>query len=353
MINIGIIGTGFGAKIHIPSFKKAKGARVLGLASGTFKKTEEVARINKIPLVFKSWQELARCPKIDAVSITAPPPLHAPIALEAIRNGKHVFCEKPLAMNVREAQKMLEAAKRAKIVHMIDFEFREIPHFIYFREMLKKKTLGSLRYINILWLTGGRAKPNLAVNWQNYAKAGGGALFNFGSHVADYIEWIFGPIRKVEARLSIAKKYSAKKRVTAEDTFDILGNLKDGTPINIAVSNVSAAGPGHQIEVWGEKGVLKLSNPNLRDAVYGFELWQGKIGDDKMTKIALPKKFGRLKKYPDGRLPVFIKTAQKFIRAIEMRKNARPSFEDGTRTQIVMEAVRKSSRAGKQITLLR
>lgn len=351
MINIGIIGTGFGGKIHLPGFQKIKGVRVLGLSGKNFEKTKELAKKYKVPLIFKNWKELARHPKIQAVSVATPPYLHAPMALAAIRAGKHVFCEKPLAMNPLEAAKMLKAAQKSKLCHAIDFEFREMPLFKFFKELLRQKRIGRLRYINISLLTGGRASTKVPFSWQNDAKLGGGTLFAYASHMVDYIEWFFGRIAKVSANLSIAKKHTGGRKVTADDTCDILMELKDGTPLNLRVSNVLSGGSGHSVTVYGEKGALKLQNQNLLDMAYGFEIWETKFQEFSPKKLALPRRFGKLPKYPDGRLALFIKTAEKFIASVKKGKNLGPSFEESLRAQMILDAVKKSNRRGKWITL--
>ncbi len=354
-INIGIIGTGFGGKIHLPGFQKIKGARVLAIAGRDLKKTKELAKKYKVPLAFKNWRELVRHPEIDAVSIATPPYLHAPMALEAIKRGKHVFCEKPLAMSVEEAQKMLRAARRARIRHAIDFEFRETPHFKFFKELLLQKRIGKLRYINISWLTGGRAGPNVPYGWQNNAKLGGGTLLAFASHMVDYLEWFFGPVQKILANLIIAKKYTGGKKVSADDTCDILMEFSDGTSANLAFSNVLPGNSGHKITAYGGEGKLELLNPNLDnfDMVYGFEIWETKLGEHSPKKLSLPSRFGRLPRYPDGRLALFAKTAQNFIASIKKGKNLGPSFREGLRAQIILEAAQKSNRLGRWITLPR
>ncbi|MDP3729520.1 MAG: Gfo/Idh/MocA family oxidoreductase [bacterium] len=352
MIRIGIIGTGFGAKVHIPGFKTVRGVRILGIAGTHTAKTKEIAQKNNIPLAFDSWKKLVSHPDIDAISIVTPPHLHAAIALHAIKNGKHVLCEKPLAMNTAEAQRMYRAAEKAKVVHMTDFEFRNIPEWIYMRELLQKNYVGKIRHININWITGGRAGSHIQFSWQNDKKYGGGTLFALGSHIIDYIEWIFGPITSVSGNLHIAKKNVGGSIATADDICDILITLKDSTPITVSVSSVLPNGRGHWIEVYGEKGSLKAGNSNLKDSVYGFTLWHGDISKDTGKAMPIPTHIPKIKKgLSDGRLATFIKTAEQFIHGIQTHKNPRPSFADGARAQIILQAIQKSNTTRKWIRI--
>lgn len=353
MIKVGIIGTGFGAKVHIPGFQAIKGAQVLGITSSNFQKTSQIAKENNIKLAFKNWQELVSSPEIDAVSITAPPYLHFKMAMAALKNGKHVLCEKPLAKNAAEARQMAKKAKESGLVHMTNFEFKNIPHWLFAKDLLQKNHLGRLNQVNINWITGGRANPALPFHWQNESKYGGGILFAYGSHIIDYIEWFFGPIGKVFGNLSILKKKVGGKTPTAEDTCNILMELKNDALVNLTTSNVLINGCGHRIEAYGEKGSLKLENKNLKDTVYGFTL-QEWLGENKTGKeLSLPAKYPKFKEnYSDGRLEAFIKTANQFTKAIKTKTSALPSFENGLRAQIIMEAIKKSDKLKKWIKII-
>ncbi len=358
MTNIGIIGTGFGAKVHVPGFRAVRGARVLGIAGKSAEKTRRVAKEQNIPLVFSSWKELVRDPRIHAVSITTPPPYHQEMAFYAAKHGKHIFCEKPLAMTVQEAKAMLAAARRAGVAHMVDFEFRNLPGLLTLRKLLAKKTLGNIRHVSIAWLTGGRASMNVPLGWQNRTKDGGGVLFSHGSHVVDYMELLFGKAKSVSARLTVAKKNGA----TAEDTCDMLFALENGATANVSLSNVLPNAHRHAIEAYGDKGSLKLINRDPKNPDYGFRLFHFSSATNKEMEIPiLVSKKDR--SFADGRVPLFVKTAEKFIAVIE-RKNAvkprdghavlrgsSPSFIDGLRAQIVMEAAKKSNRTGRRVVI--
>src|SRR3989344_231051 len=352
MIRIGIIGTGFGAKVHMPGFQAIKGARVLGIASSKPEKTSQIAQKNNIELAFKTWQELVSSSKIDAVSIAAPPHLHLKIAMAAIKNGKHILCEKPLAMNATEARQMAKKAAESGLVHMTNFEFKNIPHWLLMKDLLQKNRLGRIRQINIDWITGGRSDPALPFLWQNESRFGGGILFAYGSHMIDYVEWFFGPIEKVFGKLSILKNKVGGKKPTAEDTCNIIMELKNGTLVNLVTSNVLINGCGHRMEVYGEKGSLKLENKNLKDTVYGFELQEWLDKDRVGKKLSLPAKYPKFKEnYSDGRLEAFIKIANQFIKAIKTKTPASPSFEEGLRAQVIMDAIKKSDKFQKWVEI--
>lgn len=352
MIKIGIIGTGFGAKVHLPGFQKIRGVKIAGLAGADRGKTARIARENNIDLIFNTWQELVASPEIDAVSIATPPHLHFKIAMAALRNNKHVLCEKPLAMNAAEARQMANQAQKSGLVNMTNFEFKNIPHWLWVKDLLQKNYLGKLSRVQINWVTGGRANPRLPFIWQNEIKYGGGVLFAFGSHIVNYIEWFFGPVKKVFGELSIVKKTAGGKTPTAEDTCDILIELKSGVRINLTTSNVLSNGCGHRIEIYGEKGSLTLKNNNLGDAVYGFETEEWLVNNKTKRKLFLPKKYTKLKEnYSDGRLEAFLKIAESFIKSVKTGCRASPSFQEGYRAQIILSAIQQSNKLKRWVAV--
>ncbi len=350
MVTIGIIGTEFGAKVHLPGFRKVKNAKVLAIAGNDFSKTAAISREAKLPLVFKSWKELVACPEISAVSIATPPYLHAEMAAFAMKMGKHVLCEKPLAVSVSEAKKMAAFAKRYNVVNMIDFEFRNIPHWIHAKHLLQNGEIGKVGYVNIAWITGGKARSGIPLSWKNFTDKGGGTLLEFGSHIVDYVEWFFGPITEMLADLKTVKKQTSKARL-AEDTINVLMRLKNGAIVNASASNVMRGGRGHAIEIYGSEGTLKLVNPNLKDSVYGFELFKEGLNAEDSRKITVPGDLSKHQNYKDGRLPIFIETAKKFVGAIQNKKKAGPSFADGLRVQRVIGAMKTSFRQGRWVKL--
>ena len=341
MMRIGIIGTGFGSKIHVPGFRRLEDVEVVGIAGHDAKKTEEIAQKLGIARAFSTWQELVADPEIDAVSIATPPYLHAEIARVAIAKGKHILCEKPLAMDVAEAEELARLAKEANVTNMVDFEFRVVPHFEVLKEELNAKTIGTINQVHITWLTGGRARPGVKFGWQNETRFGGGALMNIGSHVIDYVEWLFGSIASVTAQLDIRKPMTEGDRVAdADDTCSMFLKLADGTPVTVSFSNVAIAGRGHLIDVYGQTGSYRLENTNLKDTINGFRLY--KIGFDEIAEeISAPEFPAYQETSTDGRLDAFTEIAKRFVGGIRTKTSPSPSFEDGVRVQRVIEKVMK------------
>lgn len=354
MIRIGVIGLGFGSKVHIPAFLLTPGIEIAGIASSRLERAEKVREdFRQAGEKWKvlDWRTLISLPEIDAVSVVVPPTFQHEIVCAALTAGKHVLCEKPFGLNLREAQDMLETARRQSLVNVVDFQFRMDPFFQLLRDQIRSGRIGEIYRIHVAWLTGGRADPALPWSWQYDASLGGGVLFAFGSHVFDYIGWLCSsPIASVLARLEtrIDRRMSVDgwRQATAEDTCDILCSLDNRIAVNITISNVLPRGCGHRIEIYGDLGrlVYHHSPPFLPDTANVFL----ESNDSGLQTLCLPSDAERSQESAqDSRLVPFLKMSRSFVAAISGAKMPDlPDFSDGVRVQRVMAAIRQSASQG-------
>src|SRR5881392_954361 len=126
-VGIGIIGTGFARRVQIPAFRACKNAEIVSVASGRLENARETAEEFGVKHFTGDWRETVLHKNVDFVCITTPPSLHCEMTLVALEHGKHVLCEKPMAMNVSEAEEMLAAADAAGVMALIDHELRFQP----------------------------------------------------------------------------------------------------------------------------------------------------------------------------------------------------------------------------------
>lgn len=343
MVRIGVIGTGFGRVVHIPGFLAVLNATVVGVASQRYERARQVAEEFSLPRCFPTWRDLVQSPEIEAVSIATPPQLHEEMIVTALAAGKAVLCEKPLALNAVQARRALETARKAGLVHMINFEFREIPAWQFTKQLVGEGELGSLRHINVNWTLHNWADPKRPWSWRAAREQGGGTLSALGIHVFDYIEWLLGPVKAVSAQLSTQVSHRPDesgmlRRVTSEDCCHLLLELEDGTPVSLTISTVAPLGKGHWIEIHGEQKVLVIGSDNLNDFGKGYRVWEGEPGSNGLRELPLPRELQFQKEFADGRIAPFIRLAQRFVDAIREKKvDVHPSFEDGLRAQIIMD----------------
>ena len=348
MIGVGVIGTGFGRAVHVPGFLAVQSATVIGVASSRYEKARQVAQEFSLPRLFTTWRELIQSSEIEAVSIATPPYLHEEMVVAALDAGKAVLCEKPLALNSIQARKMLEAARRAGSVHMVNFEFREIPAWQFVKRIMEAGELGALRHVNVNWIVQSWASPERHWTWRADRGQGGGTLGALGVHAFDYIEWLLGSIRSLTAQLGIRvsrrpDESGMWRPVDSEDCCHLLLELEDGTPVNLTISAVALLGKGHWVEIYGEDKVLVLGSDHPSDYGKGFAVWEGARGSTELKERVIPEEFQFEGEFTDGRIAPFVRLAQRFIDAVkENRTDVHPSFEDGFRAQILMDLARQA-----------
>jgi predicted dehydrogenase len=352
IIRIGIIGAGFAQTTQIPAFKNCEGARIVAIASARREHAAEVAREFDIPNIEADWRSLVSRDDIDLVSIVTPVVTHCEMILAALDAGKSVLCEKPMAMNAAEAQRMTERAQSAGTLALIDHELRFLPGRIKMRELMHQGAIGKVRHAALTFRSDSRADPNRPWNWWSDEKQGGGALGAIGSHVVDGFRWFLGTeVSEVTANLTThireRKDHEGRARpVTTDDETNMLlrfvdSELAEGATGMASMSLVEAGKPEHRLEIFGSSGALMIEDHG--------DLWQSKIGDGQWRRVEV----GRGDLAPGIRdsswgrgFTIFSRKIVDALRAGETTVEGAATFEDGYRTQLVLDAARRSFEKG-------
>lgn len=292
-----------------------------------------------IPHATNHWRELVDNPDVHALALAVPPSLQAEIALAAAKAGKHLFCEKPLALNLEQATEIVTAAGESGIVHAMDFIFGEIPPWLKMHELLKASAIGKIRQVTLAWRTETYTYRTRSRNWKTSASEGGGTLNNFASHSLYYLEWLFGPVKRLLSYLS-PRESEVEARVDAWLEFAA------GFPGTISISADAFLGSGHKLEVYGESGTLVLEN-TTSDYANGFRLLLGSREGDKLGPVDV----GSADTHKDGRIYPVSQIAGRFIEAILQRRKVTPNLEHGARVQALTDALRLAHRNGSWQTL--
>ncbi len=198
-LRVGIIGPGaFAAQCHIPCIQSHPDAEVVALCGRRIEPTRAMADEFGVPEVMTDYRELCERDDIDAVTIATPPAFHAEQAIAACAAGKHVFCEKPFSVTVAEARAMRDAAERSDRVHMIGFTFRYGYGVRELRRRVQAGEIGQPVYHRIQYDGWWGLGSDWKMSWREIRDvAGGGMLFDLGSHLFDLAHHIIGPIELV------------------------------------------------------------------------------------------------------------------------------------------------------------
>jgi len=202
MVKIGIIGGGFMGKKHANCYKALQNVRVVGVSDIRQDKAKEIANLVGAR-VFTDANELINNKEIDAISIFLPTHLHKEFVIKSAQAKKHIFCEKPFALTVKDAEEMIKEVAREKVKLMIGMVLRFWPEYIEFKRIVDSKIYGRLATLTCTRLGSG---PIFAWDkWYFDSKRSGGAALDLHIHDTDYIYYLLGKPKSV---YSLRKKFN-------------------------------------------------------------------------------------------------------------------------------------------------
>jgi len=352
---IGIIGLGFGTQVYVPAFR-SEGWEVVALSSRTPEKLAHAAAAAGIANQHADPLQLVARNDIDAVGVVTPPSAHAQLAIAALEAGKHVLCEKPFALNAREAADMLAAAKRSGRTAMVAHEFRHAPQRAYIRQLLDEGYVGRPQLCTIeLFLDRYVTKEPRPLTWLAMEKDGGGVLGALGSHYIDGLRHWFGDVASVSGRLANLRpdvrdaRTGAIVKAETDDTFAFTLEFASGVIATMISSFAATPARGAKIAVMGERGTLIAEqagpNPEENGVVVGSR------DGSPLRPLETPSKYTPFTDDRDHRLMAFRLLVREFAKGIDAGASPSPSFIDGLRCQEVLDAVRESSKTGRSVSL--
>lgn len=341
-VKVGIIGTG-GVSLanHLPGFASCEHAEVTALCDRNAAVLEKASVDTGIKSCFTAYEELLEKSGVDAVVVATPNVSHARIALAAIAAGKHVLCEKPLAMNYEESLQMYHAARDAGVRHMTAFTYRFVPAMRWMAHQVQKGVVGKPYHFRASRFQDWGTRK---LGWRQDSKlAGTGELGDMLSHRIDYGHYMLGPYSRVVADMQRFIDDRDGEPSDLEDWVGLLGRFVTG-PTALLESSKVATGRGEgamsqdYCEVNGSEGSLLylLDRPH--------ELQRAVKGDKALKVEPVPKEFlawpGSKRNPFEGDPLITFRYDQdaEFIDAIVNQRECTPSFLDGVRAQAVMDA---------------
>jgi predicted dehydrogenase len=258
MINWGIIGCGKVTEFKSgPAFNKVTDSRLVAVMRRNAELAEDYAKRHNVPKFYSDADDLINDSEIDAIYIATPPVYHSEYAIKALKAGKPVYIEKPMALNYRECVRINKTAEKYKLPVFVAFYRRTLPGFLKIKNLIERGEIGKPRFVNfqifnfpsddekagrLPW----RVKPEIS---------GAGHFFDLASHQLDYLDFVFGPVLKVSSiAVNQAHFYKAEDFVSA--SFLFRDNMV-GT--GIWSFSVSHEGNRDSFEIVGEKGIIKTS----------------------------------------------------------------------------------------------
>ena len=251
-LRVGVIGAGSIAQAcHLPGYAKNDHVDLVAFADPVPERHKEMGKLYSDLKGYAHFKDMLSNEKLDVVSVCAPNKYHCAAALAALEARCHVLCEKPIAATLKEADRMMAAAKKVRRKLMIGFTHRLFSGPIACRELLKEKAIGKPFMIRVRFAHGGPYPGWAKSDWfYKQDDAAGGAMLDMGIHAIDLCLWLFGPIVGVSAKAA-----ALIKRIEVDDNAVMILEFKSGALGYIEVGWTSK--PGFSgLEIYGTEGSL-------------------------------------------------------------------------------------------------
>ncbi len=321
------------------------------------------------------WRKLIERSDIDLIDINAPSDAHKEIALAAAAAGKHIFCEKPLALNLDDSKEMLQAAKQAGIKHMIGFNYRFAPAVQLAKKLIEEGRIGKIYHFRGWFLQDWIIDPQFPLVWRLQKEiAGSGSHGDLGAHTIDLARFLVGefqevigmsdtfvkerPIAKEMTGLSGAASSAAaeKGEVTVDDATLFMARFASGALGSFEATRFAA---GHRctnsFEINGSKGSLKFDFERMNELQVYFTEDASDVQGFRRVLATDPDHAYMDAWWPAGHTigyeHTFTHEMHELMQAFKENRQPSPNFVDGVRCQAVLEAVERSIDERRWVTI--
>jgi len=368
-LNIGLVGYGGIGRVHGLAYRAinfhyalpADTVNVVGVATTRMETAEKGAKEVGCDFFTDDYRKLLERDDIDVIDCTTPNNSHKEIVIAAAEAGKHIYCEKPLAMSPDEARAMAEAVEKAGVKSQVTFNLRFIPAVLRAKQLLEEGFVGNIFSFRGRYHRASYISYDKPLSWRLRREVtGGGALFDLGSHIIDLLYYLLGDFSSVNATLDtlikerpVSAGASEKAPVDVDDFAMLQARLKDDTPGVVEVSRMGTGATNDVIvEIFGDKGAIRF---DLNDPAYLY-VYDVRDGNQPIGGMRGFKKIETVQRYDGAKAPDWTMTPgfmrahtecqYQFLKAISDDTPTAPNFRDGLHIQQIMAAAEKSSDEG-------
>ena len=369
-IGIGLVGTGFMGKTHALAYRAVRAVmgevpdcRLELLCDRPAERAKEMAAQFGFTRSTDDWRALVDDPKVDLVSITTPNALHHEIALAAMARGKHVYCEKPMAVTLDQAREMAAAAKASGVKTLVGYNYIKNPAFTHAQRLIAEGRIGRIVHVRGWVDEDYQADPDLPWTWRaRLSEAGLGALGDLGCHIVSMVCGLAGPIESLIADTQIVHETrplpdgSGRAAVENEDIANAVVRFASGAQGSLSASRL-AWGRKNCLawEVYGTEGMITFCQERMNE----LRLYENRGPNAEQgfrTILTGPDhppfdRFCPAAGHQLGFLDLKTIELSDLLRAIATDTPAHPSFDDALAYEVVIHAIAESGRSGQRISL--
>ncbi len=376
-LGVGIVGYGFIGRIHALSFLSSPWTypgsprtRLVGVAVASERTAAKVKAEGGFEVVTTDYQRLLERDDIQVVSVCTPNDVHREVVLAALEAGKHVYCDKPLALNVAEARLVAEAAAAGDRVTQMTLQYRFVPAIRRAHQLIGQGFLGRPMEFRAAYLHSGYIDPQRPFSWRlDRTRSGGGAVTDLGVHAIDLVRLLLGEFRRVSClqRTFIPQRPladgSGAADVTVDDVTLAQAEMENGAVGTMEFSRLATGAEDELlIELYGDKGGLRF---NLMEPDF-LHVYDARESDQPLGGSRGWQRIGVLGRYAEkGALPgakctqgwarFHVAGAHDFLCNVVRGglSGYSPSFHDGLEAQRVVEAMQRSAESdGRYVSVV-
>ena len=369
-LGVGLIGTGYMGKCHAlawnsvaPVFGDVEPPRLAVLAEVSQELAERKAAELGFARATGDWRSLVADPAVDVVSITAPNEFHPAMAIAALEAGKHVWCEKPMAIVLADAERMSAAARVSGRVAVLGYNYIQNPVIGLIRRVLAEGRIGPVNHVRVEMDEDYMADPEARFTWKSEARSGHGALDDFGVHPLSLILVLLGTVRRVCGQM--AKPYrdrpvagGGRRAVETSDIASALLELDNGATGIVALNRCAWGRKGRiAVQIFGSKGTIAYDQERMNEVqLYTTDLPPETQGFRTILSAPHHPPYDRFIPAPGHGLgfnDLKIIECRALIGRIRGEATLAIDFEDGVRIERTVDAIARSARTGTWVDVAR
>jgi len=354
-LRVGVVGATFadsssrwGVLAHAPALRALRSCELTAVCTAHERTARESALALGARLAFHDVEELVACPEIDLVAIVVRVPRHHELASIALRAGKAVFCEWPMAASLGEARAMARLASAQRAQTAVGLQARSDPSILRARELLRGGIIGEVLSANLYVIAPGQTERPAGRLWQGVRANGANVLTIAGGHAIDALSFVLGEISGLQARVAtrVSEWTNADTgelvRVDAPDTVSLIGWLEGGIEVAAQIVSLPSRSPSSRLEINGREGTMTIAGPLLNVGPSRVLIKRGTAEPYEELAADLPSEVGRV---PAGPARNVAAQYARLASAWDAGDAFHPDFADGLRTHEILAAIEESAGA--------
>ncbi len=349
MIGLGLIGTGGMANHHATQYSKIEGVKIIACCDVSKERASAFAAKWQVPRIYNDYLEMLEKEKLDGVDNVTPDAMHADISIAAVEKGLPILCEKPLASNLADAERMLAAVDRHPVINMVNFSYRNSSGLQAAVEVVRSGALGQLRHVESSYLQSWLASRGWGDwrtgdnwLWRLSTKHGSmGVLGDIGVHIYDMTSFLCGDISEIQCTLRTFDKGVPGNRIgdyvlDANESFVSTVSFKNG---GLGTIHASRWAVGHanslRARVYGDQGAIEI------DLDRSYDEYRICSGQDHVDHF----------KWETVKCPPTPTNYERFVNAIRTGKQDPSDFANGARIQAYLHYSVESDKTGQRVVV--